>query len=119
MARKPPPKHSQFKPGQSGNPLGAAIQNPLQKKLRAMTQEQLSDIYLGILEGKDFEADPNATVLQKWIGAIVKKAIAKGDASPLNILLDRVVGRVKEVRENTGDVSFNVNLKDYRKKDDK
>lgn len=44
-------------------------------------------------------ADPTATVFELAIASVIKQAVQKGDNTRINFLLDRIVGRTKEVIE--------------------
>lgn len=87
-----PPKGSQFKPGQSGNPKGQP------KKLPALN-ELLSDVL-----GDDGSGKSAARAI---INALHKRAI-KGDVRAAEILLERAYGKVKQ------DIEQHTTLKDER-----
>ena len=104
---KPPPKHSRFKKGQSGNPLGGKLANPEMRAIRNLTEAEMVNIGSLILKGsiKDLQAiakDPNSTVLQAMMAAVAVKTMQKGDAQALDVLLNRLIGKVKERVEVTG-----------------
>jgi hypothetical protein len=119
MPRVPPPG-KRFQKGQTGNPLGAAIHNKDLKKVRHLTHEDLSTIGTLILESniaalEAIKANPDTTALRVWFCSVALKAIEKGDAQSLNVLLDRIVGKVSDKVQVTGNgaVGFTVILKDY------
>lgn len=91
-----------FKPGQSGNPLGARLHNPALKAVRRLTQIEIEEVGALVLDG-DLERlqaimkDTTASALKVLIASCMIKAISKGDASAMNVILDRMVGRVKQV----------------------
>ena len=104
-----------FQAGKSGNPLGAAVHNPEVKAIRRLTQADVADIGSLILEGnveklKEVQMDPTTTVLRVWICSVAIKAINRGDAQALNALLDRIVGKAKDVLEFTGNVQSDVKV---------
>lgn len=105
---KKPPVGRRFQPGQSGNPLGAALHNQELKALRRLTKETVADIGAMILEA-DLEAlqavakDKSATVLRVWFASVAVKAISKGDAMSLNVILNRIVGKVPEEIRHAGE----------------
>lgn len=109
MGYKDPPKDHQFKPGQSGNPLGSSVRQQVSSKMKRLTAEQLAEVGSLILDGNcedlaKLALDREAPVLKVWFASVAVKAIAKGDAQSLNILLDRIVGKVKgEISISTGD----------------
>ncbi len=123
MPRKPP-VGKRFVKGQTGNPLGAGAHNKDLRQLRRITQNEVSDLGSLVISGdlKALQAikdDPTSSVLKVWFSAIAIKAINKGDASALGILLDRIVGKVKDKVEVMGEDGkpitggFMVVLKDY------
>jgi hypothetical protein len=62
--------------------------------------------------------DPSTTVFELIICSILKNAYDKGDQQRINFILDRLVGKVKDQVEHTGD-GFKIILEDYlSKKDD-
>lgn len=96
----------QFKPGQSGNPTGLPGRTPEEKKLRSLTRAQLRDMMSLVLMGdsevlRSVADDLTAPAFKRWIACIVLKAIDRGDAGPVDILLNRVVGKVTDVVELT------------------
>lgn len=101
--------------GQVLNPKGAGAHNPLVKEIRKMTKETVAEMLQLILH-----SDPEAiteykpkTLLEDWVlkGIIVAKR--KGDLTPLNALLDRVIGKVKDNVAVEGDVGIKIILEDY------
>lgn len=96
-----PPKHTRWKKGQSGNPLGGAAISPETRALRNLTKAELVDVGNLVIKG-DFDTlkalarAPKATVLQRMLASVAVKIIDKGDMHSLDILLNRMVGRVKE-----------------------
>lgn len=96
-----PPKHAQWKKGQSGNPKGYAGDVPELKAIKRMTKEELVDIGSLVVKGdvanlKAIAADPKATVIRVMLAAVAVKIINKGDMHALDILLNRLVGKVKD-----------------------
>lgn len=73
-----------------------------------MTKEEVADIGAMILQGnldalKAVSKDPSASVLKTWFASVAIKAINKGDAMSLNVILNRIVGRVPEELRHTGE----------------
>lgn len=114
MAGNPnPPKKYQFKKGQSGNPLGGKLHNPVLRAIKRLTAAEVAEIGALILS-KNFnglkklveDAKSNdaskSSALKTWIATVAMKGIAKGDAHALDVLLNRLIGRSKEVIELTG-----------------
>ena len=59
--------------------------------------------------------DPKTTVFELIICSILKNAYDKGDQQRISFILDRLVGKVKEQVEHTGD-GFKIILEDYLSK---
>ena len=107
MPRKPPPEGKRFKPGQSGNPLGAAAHNPELKKLRRLTQQDVADVGTLIVEGdittlRKLAADKNENALKGVMASVWLRAYDKGDMNAMDAILNRIIGKVKEVKELQG-----------------
>src|SRR4051812_49404796 len=113
-SKKGPPPQSlanlkPYKKGQSGNPAGRAPDPPELKKLKNLTKAELVDVGNLVIKG-DHEAlkrlakAPKATVLQRMLASVAVKIIEKGDMHSLDILLNRMVGRVKEEVALTGNI---------------
>ena len=106
--------------GQVLNPLGARSHNPLVKEIRKLTKESVAHMLEIILHSSPDEINEYKakTLLEDWIlkGIIVAKR--KGDLAPLNALLDRVIGKVKDNVAVEGDVGIRIVLEDYLSKDD-
>jgi hypothetical protein len=101
-----PPEGKRFKPGQSGNPLGAALHDPIKKRIKKLTTRELDKVlnllFLGNLQGlKRIAKNPESQVIEVWLCYVAMHAIKKGDIGPLCALLDRLLGRPKERIEVT------------------
>lgn len=114
MAKLLPPKHSRFKPGQSGNPLGGKLHNPELRAIKRLTAHEVAEIGTLIISKnltklraivKDAKDNPDSkhSGLKSWIAMVAIKGISKGDAHALDVLLNRLVGKVKERIELTGE----------------
>ena len=106
MPKGIPPKEHQFKKGEVRNPLGAGAHNKELKAIKKLTQKELAEVATLILrnnveELKAVGTDPDSSVLKVWICSVAAAAIKRGDALALNVLLDRIVGKVKDVVETT------------------
>lgn len=89
--RKPPPEHTRWKPGQSGNKSGKPKQLLTKDKVKGvlgkfsdMTRDQIQDVI----------TNPKSTMLEIMVASIIVKAAKDGDFSRLNFILDRSIGRV-------------------------
>lgn len=97
MSDRPQNKHLKpFKPGQSGNPSG--------KKKGNLTKAEIEDFVskcyrMNRSQLKDIIEDPKSEIIQIHIASIMAQGVKKGDFSSLNALLDRSVGKVKDVSE--------------------
>ena len=109
-----------IKKGQVLNPNGARSHDPLVKEIRKMTKETVAEMLQVILHSSPDEIDgyKPKTLLEDWVlkGIIVAKR--KGDLTPLNALLDRIIGKVKDNVSLEGDVGIRIVLEDYLSKDD-
>lgn len=106
-AKKRPPQAHWWKPGQSGNPSGRPPEDPALRAVKMMTKAELGKIGQLILDG-DYEtlvelaADKEASVLTQMFASVCLRIINKGDASALDMLLNRIVGKVKDEIEHSG-----------------
>lgn len=96
-----------FGNGNRANPIGAGAHNKDLKRVRRLTQQEVSELGTLILDHNLAELtaiakDPYACVLKVWFASIAVKAISRGDANALNAILDRIVGKPKEHIEVTG-----------------
>ncbi len=95
-----------WKKGESGNPKGRPP-DMLGKKMRQLTAEEFAEIANLIIKGSIEELraiarDDSQSALRVMIAAVAVKTISKGDMHALDILLNRLVGRVKEQVEISG-----------------
>jgi hypothetical protein len=94
MAKLPPPVHSRFKPGVSGNPGGKPAQLLTKDKVAgvlgkfsAMSREQLQEVI----------QNPRSTMLEIMIASVMAKAAKDGDPHRLDFLLQRSIGKVSDM----------------------
>jgi len=85
-----------YKPGQSGNPGGRPKDAIDRKKVDAI-MNKFSHLSRAQLEAK--VNSPETTMLELMIASVMVRAVKDGDASRLNFLLDRSIGKVKDVVE--------------------
>ncbi len=90
------PKHSQFKPGQSGNPSG--------RPKGLLTADQVSALIsrLAVLtldELKLIQQDPKAEMHRRIIATEIVTALEKADYGRLEALFMRGIGKVRDVTE--------------------
>jgi hypothetical protein len=101
MPRKPPPEHTRFKPGQSGNPGGKVKVPEDIKEARKLNQVELERIinkYLAMSrdEVKAAIGAPSTPMMELMVASIVAQAAQKGDHQRLDFVLNRLVGKVKD-----------------------
>lgn len=103
---KPPREHS-FKKGQVANPRGAGAHNPAMRELKNLTRSELVQVGNMIIKGthrelKALVKNEDATVLQRMLASVAKRVVDTGDNGPLETLLNRFIGKVKDEVEMTG-----------------
>lgn len=112
MPKGKPPPDKQWKPGQSGNPEGARRHDPIKRRIKKLTTEELENILNSILLAHPNEinavSQENPTILKTWVASIVTKAVKNGDSGFLLLLLDRLVGKVTDKLKVTSDIQANV-----------
>ncbi len=100
-----------FQKGQTGNPNGRPVLSPEVKALRKITVEALEEIGDLILMGDRPKLQAIASSLtEPAIRVIYAKAavnaMVKGDVASLELILNRVVGKVKEKVEHSGKITL-------------
>jgi hypothetical protein len=107
---KKPPKHSQFKPGQSGNPKGRPKGT---KNLATDLEEELKEIILVTEGGKQRET----TKQRAMVKSLFAKAL-KGDVRAIGVLLKQIADleQSASTRTEPGTLSEDDNaiLNDFR-----
>lgn len=108
----PPPEHSRWKPGESGNPGGRPKNPEGLKELKHLTKAELvraGNMIISMTpeELKEYAEDDDTTSLHVMLSSIVSRIIRTGDMAMFDRLLDRLIGKVKE--EVRGDFNLNVN----------
>ncbi len=74
-----PPKHSRFKPGQSGNPRGRPRRN---RSIETMIKREL-DLMISISEGgRELRISKREAIVKQFVNRAIK-----GDAKPLQMML--------------------------------
>jgi hypothetical protein len=98
---KDPPKHTRFKPGQSGNPAG--------RKRCPFTMDDVKETF-GVMMLRPFDevvriaADPTARTLDKMAATAIMQATS-GNYAFFNGLFDRTIGKVRDESHVTVDVT--------------
>lgn len=107
-----PPKEHRWKPGQSGNPQGGRKHDPEMKAFARLTKEELKDVAALILKGDLTELermsnDKTQIVLKVMVASVAAKIMKKGDMHALDLLLNRLIGKVKQEIGIEGDFPSN------------
>lgn len=95
-------KQWQFKPGQSGNPKGRPVLPPELRAIKILTPLELSAYVskyakMPAIEMKEAVLNPTLPMIELVIANIFMRAVEQGDYQRLAFLLDRAVGRPKEI----------------------
>ncbi len=103
----------QWKKGTTGNPAGRPQVLPEEKLFKNLTKKELIEVGNYVIKGdltalKNMAKRPGATVLQIMLAAVCIKVIQKGDMHQLDILLNRLVGKVRDEIHATGVVDAKV-----------
>lgn len=110
---KPKTLKDPWQPGQSGNPSGRPKLDPELRAIKNLTNKELIEIGNLVIKGnieelKQVQRDPQATVIKTMIAAVAVKIISKGDMGALDVLLNRLIGKVKDETKISG--GFNTAL---------
>lgn len=106
--KNPPPEETRWAKGQSGNPNGRPKDPPGLSKLKNLSRVELVEVGNLVIKNdiKKLKAiahpDSGESVLKTMIAAVCVKVIQKGDMHALDILLNRLVGKVKDEIEHKG-----------------
>jgi hypothetical protein len=97
MAKVPPPEHTRWKKGQSGNISGRPKGILTQDEVKAILG-RFSRLTIGELE--TVMADKKTTALEMMVASVIMRAMKDGDCNRLEFLLQRSYGKVANVNEN-------------------
>lgn len=119
VGHKKPPKHTQFKKGQSGNPQGARIVSPEKRALKELTQKSVADAITKALTCTEEEVtalinDPSTPVGYKVILRAALDAAHNGEYQKFDHILERAIGKVS-VNINMNSVNLSAQLEDREK----
>lgn len=97
----PPPEHTRWKPGQSGNPAGGQKLPDDIRKARKLTTETFLRLVTDLFHMSAAELDAymlrkEATMLELMVGGILQRAAREQDYMRANFLLDRTIGKVSD-----------------------
>lgn len=104
-----------FKKGQSGNPSGRPKLPTDVVEGKKFNQIEVARIFNRFVNYsfEDLKAvmnSPTSTTMELIIGKIMFEAIKSGDHMRMNFILDRMIGKVKEMVEHTGEIKNEVTV---------
>lgn len=104
-------KKGTFKPGQSGNPKGRPSLPPEVKTLRKLTAEKLEEIADLILDGDraTLQSIANSytdSAIRVAYARAALNAMQKGDLTQIEVILARLIGKVKDKVEHSGKLTL-------------
>lgn len=110
MGHKSPPQHTKWKKGQSGNPSGGRAHDPALKAVRNLTKNELVTIGNLIIKNDfntllELSKRDDATTLQRMIAAVAVRIVNNGDMAAFDVLLNRLVGKVKDEILHQGEIN--------------
>jgi hypothetical protein len=96
-----PPKHSQFKPGNNANPIGAKAHNPAVRALKQITIESYREIIELVMTKniktlKEVINHPDTSAVQVGVAKAFLKAIRNGDYGVIERIAERIVGKIPD-----------------------
>lgn len=103
MARGKKTGGKDFKPGQSGNPAGGPGLPQDLRDARKMTAAEVTRILTELIDmsPEAYIAFKPRTKLEEIVMSLMNKAIEEGCTARLNLLFDRIIGKVKDQLEVT------------------
>lgn len=106
-------KHN-FKPGQSGNPQGARLHDPVTKALSRLTIDTYREVIEVVLTGnltalKEMAEHPDTPAIQVGVATAFLKAIKTGDYAVIERIAERIVGKIPDVLNVNSNNNTNLN----------
>ncbi len=91
-----------FQPGQSGNPNGRPPVSADVLRIRKLTNNEIKEVGSLLLAGRESDLEEmvknsETPILKKWMANVSLMGLKSGDEKRLNAILDRIVGKVKDV----------------------
>lgn len=108
-------KPHHFKKGQSGNPAGGRIQNPITRALKNLTVESYRQVIEAVCTGnvdnlRAMIEDPKTSALQVGVATAFVKAIKAGDYAVIERIAERIVGKIPdELNVHAKNINANLN----------
>jgi flagellar biosynthesis component FlhA len=106
-----------FQKGQVANPLGAGAHNPVVKAAKKLTAETVARMIEVIANHPSDEMDSlksmKLSFLEEFLLTGLIQARKKGDLDTLLKVLERVVGKVKEQVDHSGETTTRVIIENY------
>lgn len=95
---------TRIKKGQVNNPYGSQGKNYAYTQFKKLSRDQLQEMANLLLWGNmdaliKLRDDPTASALAATIASVIVKIFEKGDVHSLDVLLNRMIGKVKETIE--------------------
>lgn len=106
-----------FKKGQSGNPSGRPKLPEDVVEGRKLNKIEVARIFNRLInmpatELKDVLTNPDTKAMELIVGKIIAEGIKHGDAARLNFILDRMIGKVVDKVELSGEIKNEVTVVD-------
>lgn len=105
VKKKIPRGLTPWKKGQSGNPEGGRAHDPLVRKVRHLTKQQLAEMGNLVLQNNVVELKRtlkdtrHSSTLKVMLASIMHRVINKGDSAAFDVLLNRLIGKVTDKLE--------------------
>lgn len=99
-----PPKEFMFKKGSPGNPCGRPKLSPELLKIKALTKDEVGKIFAKYVRMSKEEllqaiANPTLPAFELWICSGIANGIKHGDWYNMNLMFDRLWGKVKPAED--------------------
>jgi hypothetical protein len=100
---------SQFKPGNKGGPGRPQMPDDV-RQAKTLTQAALElalskYLLMNLEELKKAKADPETPMIDLLIISVVMHGISRGDQNRVDFLMNRLVGKVKQQIEHSGEIN--------------